>query len=124
MEIQPTNKTTAPYRQDLTIHLPIPTYTPVTTPSPNNVPRSVVHNIVVKVIPVEELTKELTNQIAIDQADRYPVTSFERYKYVIVMVDVDTGYITAASITSRKAPQLVKGFQECYDELKLKSIIA
>ena len=40
------------------------------------------------------------------------------------MVDVDTGYINAAGIASRKAPQLVKGFQECYKELKSKDIIA
>ena len=60
-----------------------------------------------KVISTEELTKELTNRIAIDQAGRYPVTSFEGDKYVTVMVDVDTGYINAAGISSRKAPQLV-----------------
>ena len=40
------------------------------------------------------------------------------------MVDVDTGYINAAGIASRKAPQLVKGFQQCYEELKSKGIIA
>ena len=106
----------------MTIDSPIPTYT--TVPSPNNEPRSVVHNVVVKVIPTDELRKELTNQIAINQAGRYPVTSFEGYKYVTVIVDIDTGYINAASITSQKAPQLVKGFQECYDELKSKGIIA
>ena len=124
MKIRPTNKTTVPYQQDLTIDSPIPTYTPDTTPSPHNEPHSVVHNIVVKVIPTVELTKELTNPIAIDQADRYPVTSFEGHKYVTVMVDVDTGYITAAPIMFQKSPQLVKGFQECYEELKSKGIIA
>ena len=40
------------------------------------------------------------------------------------MVDVDTGYINAAGITSKKAPQLVKRSQECYKELKSKGIIA
>ena len=40
------------------------------------------------------------------------------------MVDVDTRYIMAAPITSQKAPQLVKEFQECYEELKSKGIIA
>ena len=40
------------------------------------------------------------------------------------MVDVDTGYINTARKTSRKVPQLVKGFEECYDELKSKGIIA
>ena len=78
----------------------------------------------VKVIPTEELTKELTNRITINQAGRYPVTSFEGHKYVTVMVDVDIGYINAARINSRKAPQLVLGFQECYEELKSKGIIA
>ena len=82
------------------------------------------HNVVLKVIPTEESTKELTNRIAIDQAGRYPVTSFEGDKYVTVMVDVDTGYINAAGISSRKAPQLVLGFQECYKKLKSKGIIA
>ena len=40
------------------------------------------------------------------------------------MVDVDTGCINAAPITSQKVPQLVQGFQECYEELKSKGIIA
>ena len=73
---------------------------------------------------MEEFTKDLTNRIAIDQAGRYPVRSFDGCKYVTVMVDVDAGYINAAGITSRKAPQLVQGFQECYEELKSKGIIA
>ena len=104
--IRPTSKTTptALYQHDTSIHSPIPTYTTRTPPSP---PRSVVHNVVVKVIPVEDFTKDLTNRIAIDQAGRYPITSFEGCKYVTVMVDVDAGYINAAGITSRKAPQLV-----------------
>ena len=119
MKIRPTSKTSVPYQHDVTIDSPIPTYTPVTPPTHNNAPRSVVHNVVVKVIPTEKLTKELTNRIAINQAGRNPVTSFEGHKYVTVMVDVDTaGFINAAGIVSRKAPQLVKGFQECYEELK------
>ena len=113
-----------PYQHDVTIDSPIPTYTPITQPTNLLPPRSVVHNVVVKVVPTEELTKELTNRIAIDQAGRYPVTSFENDKYATVMVDVDTGYINAAGISSRKAPQLVQGFQECYEELKSKGIIA
>ena len=40
------------------------------------------------------------------------------------MLDVHTGYINAVGIVSRKAPQLVQGFQECYEELKSKGIIA
>ena len=104
MKIRPTSKTTVPYQHDVSIDLPIPTYTPITQLTYNQPPRSVVHNVVVKVIPTEELTKELTNRIAIDQAGRYPVTSFEGDKYVTVMVDVDTGYINAARISSRKAP--------------------
>ena len=108
----------------MTIDLLIPTYTSVTTLLPNNEPCNIVHNVVVKVIPTEELTRELTNRIAINQAGRYPVTSFEGHKYVIVMVDVDTGYITVAPISSQKSPQIVKGFQECYKELKSKGIIA
>ena len=39
------------------------------------------------------------------------------------MMDVDTGYINVAGIISPKAPPLVKGFQECYEELKSKGII-
>ena len=82
----------------------IPSYTPIPLPTPNNAPCSVVHNIAVKVIPTEVLTQELTNRIAIDQAGRFPVTSFEGNKYVTVMVDVDRGYINAAGIASRKVP--------------------
>ena len=93
---------------ELAIDSPIPTYTPVTPPTHNHAPHSVVHNVVVKVIPTEELTKELTNRIAINQVSRYSVTSFEGHKYVTVMVDVDIGYINAAGIKSQKAPQLVK----------------
>ena len=117
MKIRPTSKTTVPYQHDVSIDSPIPTYTPITQLTYNQPPCSVVHNVVVKVIPTEELTKELTNRIAIDQAGRYPVTSFEGHKYVTVMVDVDTGYINAAGINSQKAPQLVLGFQECYENL-------
>ena len=126
MKIRPINKTipTALYQQDMTIDSPIPTYTIATTPTPNMAPRSVIHNVIVKVIPVEDFMKELTNLIAIDQAGRYPVTSFDKYKYITVMVDVDTEYINAAPITSQKAPQLVQGFQEFYEKLKSKRIIA
>ena len=109
MKIRPTGKTMVPYQHDMSIDLPIPTYTPITQPTYNQPPRSVVHNVVVKVMPTEELTKELTNRITIDQAGRYPVTSFEGDKYVTVMVDVDTGYINTAGINSQKAPQLVLG---------------
>ena len=52
------------------------------------------------------------------------MTSFEGDKYVTVKVDVDTWYINAAGISSRKEPDLVCGFQECYEELKSKGIIA
>ena len=68
MKIRPTSKTLVPYQRDLTIDSTIPTYTLVTLPTHNNAPCSVVHNIVIKVIPTEELTKELTNRIAINQA--------------------------------------------------------
>ena len=78
------------------------------------------YKVVVKVIPTEELTKELTNQIAIDQVDQYPVTSFEGYKNVTLMAHIDVRYQIHYScpISSTKAPQLVKVFQKCYDELK------
>ena len=46
------------------------------------------------------------------------------FGFCILVVDVDTGYINAAGISSHKAPQLVCGFQECYEELKSKGIIA
>ena len=70
MKIRPTNKATptALYQQDMTIYSPIPTYTTATTLSPNMTPRSVVNNVIVKVIPVEDFMKDLTNPIAIDQA--------------------------------------------------------
>ena len=100
MEIRLTSKTPVPYQHDVLIDSPIPTYTPITHPTYNPPPRSVVHNVVVKVIPTEELTKELTNRITIDQAGRYPVTSFEGHEYVTVMMNVDTGYINAAEINS------------------------
>ena len=124
MKIRPTSKTTVPYQHDVSIDSPIPTYTPIMQPTYNQPPHSVVYSVVVKVIPTEELTKKLTNRIAINQAGRYPVTSFEGHKYVTVMVDVDTGYINAAVFSSQKASQLVLGFQECYKELKSKGIIA
>ena len=97
---------------------------PLPTTKPRTQPRSVFHNVLVKVIPTLELTKEMTNQIAIDQPGRFPVTSFDNHKYITVVVDVDAGYITAAPIRSRKAAELVRGFTECYDELQSKGIIA
>ena len=66
----------------------------------------------------------MTNQIAIDQPGRFLVTSFDGYKYITVIIDVDVAYTTAAPITSRKAGELVRGFQVCNEKLNSKGIIA
>ena len=76
MKIRLTSKTAAPYQHNTSIDSLIPTYTTVTPPM-HPAPRSVAHNVVIKVIPTEELTRELANRVAIYQAGRYPVTSFE-----------------------------------------------
>ena len=39
------------------------------------------------------------------------------------MHDAITNYINAKRLTSRQAPELIRGFEECYNDLKKKGFI-
>ena len=64
------------------------------------------------------------NTIGVDLPDRYPVTSFDDHKYIYVMYDTISNYINAKGLTSRKTPELLRGIEECYNDLKKKGFIA
>ena len=64
------------------------------------------------------------NTIGVDLPGRYPDTSFDRHKYIYVMHDMITNYINVKGLTSRRAPELIRGFEECYNDLKKKGFIA
>ena len=40
------------------------------------------------------------------------------------MHDTITNYINAKELTSQRAPELIQGFEECYNDLKKKGFIA
>ena len=57
----------------------------------------------------------LTGVIGTDQTGRFPTTSARGHKYLFILFDVDTDYIYATPIKSRKASELVRAFEEAYD---------
>ena len=63
------------------------------------------------------------NTIEVDLSGQYPDTFFDGHKYIYVMYDIITNYINAKGLRSRKAPELLRGFEECYNDLKRKGFI-
>jgi hypothetical protein len=61
--------------------------------------------------------KDLKGIIGTDQTGRFPVESGRGHKYVFILCDVDTDFIHAIPIKSRKAGELVRAFKEAYDSL-------
>ena len=64
------------------------------------------------------------NTIGVDLPERYPETSFDGHKYTYVMHDTITNYINAKGLKSRRAPELLRGFEEYYHDMKKKGFIA
>ena len=50
--------------------------------------------------------------------------SFKNQKYIYVIHDSITKYINAKGLKSRKTLELLRGFEECYNNLKKKGFIA
>jgi hypothetical protein len=61
--------------------------------------------------------KELTGIIGTDQTGRFPVTSDREHKYIFIMFDEDINFIHAVPVKSKKTGELIRAFQESYDEL-------
>ena len=64
------------------------------------------------------------NTVEVEIPGQYPDTSFDGHKYIYVMHDSITNYINGKSLKSRKAPELLRGFEEFYNDLKKKGFIA
>ena len=64
------------------------------------------------------------NTVGVDLPGQYSTTSFSGYKYIYVMHDSITSYINAKGLKSRKSGELLRGFEECYNDLKHKGFIA
>ena len=60
---------------------------------------------------------ELRGMFGTDQTGRLPTVSDRGHKYIFLLADVDTDYIYAVPIRSRKAGEILKAFQEAYDKL-------
>ena len=58
------------------------------------------------------------NTVGVDLPGQYPDTSFDGHKYIYVMHDTITNYINIKRLKSRRAPELLWGFEECDNDLK------
>ena len=91
-------------------------------PEPITEPTSNIHDVFV--LCFENPLYDDQNTIEVDLPGRYPDTSFDGHKYIYVMHDTITNYINAKGLTSRRSPELIGGFEECYNNLKKKGFIA
>ena len=66
----------------------------------------------------------MQNLIAMDPTGRYPITSARGHKYIFVLYDFDSNYISAIPIKSRKTNEYIRAFRECYDELRHRGFTA
>ena len=64
------------------------------------------------------------NTVGVDLPGRYPTTSLGGHKYIYVMHNSITNFINAKGLKSRKSGELLRGFEECYNDLKRKGFIA
>ena len=60
------------------------------------------------------------NTIDVDLPASYQDTSFDGHKYIYVMHYSITNYINTEGLRSRKARELLRGFEECYNDLEKK----
>jgi hypothetical protein len=77
-------------------------------------PQSKFHDVSTHIIEAADLR----NLIATDLPGRYPITSARGHKYLFLMYDHDSNFINAIPIHSRKTPELIRAFKECYNELR------
>ena len=93
---------------------------PEPTPIPMTVPTDNVHDVYVGCF--ENPLYDDRNTVGVDLPGRYPNTSFDGHRYIYVMVDSITNYINAKGLKSRTTGELQRGFEECYNDLKLSLI--
>ena len=73
------------------------------------------HEVGVYSVPIDDLK----NMIGTDLPRRYyPVTSARGHKYLFLLYDYNTNYIAVKPIKSRKASDLLQGFEQCYTQLQ------
>ena len=99
-----------------------PEVEPEPHPNPITAPTDNIHDVYVYWF--ENPLYDDRNTVGVDLLGRYPDTSYDGHKYIYVMHDSITNYINAKGLTSRKAPELLRGFEECYNDLKRKGFIA
>ena len=90
-------------------------------PEPITEPTSNIHDVFVHCF--ENPLYADQNTIRINLPSRYPDTSFKGHKYKYVMHDTITNYINAKGLTSNRAPELIRGFEECYIDPKKQGLI-
>ena len=61
--------------------------------------------------------KELKGIIGTDQTGRFPVDSDRGHKYIFILSDIDTNYIYAVPIKSKKKSELIRAFKEAHEVL-------
>jgi hypothetical protein len=59
-----------------------------------------------------------------DQTGRFPVTSSRGNKYIMVAVELDGNYIDAEPIKSRKAENLIKGYNAIWNRWEDSGVIS
>ena len=62
------------------------------------------------------LLHDLKGIIGTDRTGRFPVDSDRGYKYLFILCDVDTDFIFAVPIKSRRKSELIHAFGEAYEE--------
>ena len=76
-------------------------------------PRTRAHQLAVTIEP----KSEFTNRIAFDLCGRYPITSGNNNKYILILHDIDANYTHGVALTSRKAEEILRGFKKAYQVL-------
>ena len=61
--------------------------------------------------------KELKGIIGTDQTGRFPVLSRRGHRYIFILTDIDTDFIYAVPIKSRKTEALIQAFEEAHTML-------
>ena len=78
-------------------------------PVPITEPTSNIHDVFVHCI--ENPLYDDRNTIWVELPRWYPDTSFDGHKYIYVLHDIITNFINAKGLRSRKAPELLRGFE-------------
>ena len=102
-EIRSTHKTPQVIEHDE------PETEPEPHPEPITAPTDIIHNVYVHCY--ENPLYDDRNIVGVDLPGRYLDMSYDRHKYIYVMHDSITNYINAKGLKSRKAPELLSGFE-------------